>query len=289
MKKKSFLPSLLLVLLLTAISFVGCGSSSDDGDVCDNGTGTISGKITDTTGNPVQGALCSVITTTAKAQYSDTTDANGEYYIGNVPVGSWIIHITANGFSAQSVSVTVNDGTTIQVPDVELSVAVYGSVTGVVTDNEQNMPIAGATVTVGDQTAVTDSQGSYTISNALTGEQTITAEADGFEPYHLTVQVIENQTVTHNIVLSIDSTVGFGIVTGVVKNASNPWNVIPGATVTIGGKTTTTANDGTYLLTGVPDGKQLVKARHPDYDQFIGEVTVLTDQSFTYNIELKHC
>ena len=158
-----------------------------------------------------------------------------------------------------------------------------------VTDNETNQPIAGATVTIGEETAVTDSDGTYTISNATAGEQTITTEANGYEPYHLTVTVVENQTITHNITLTAVFDVAYGTVTGVVRNGSNPWNPIPGATVTLAGKTTTTGADGAYLLTNIPEGKQIIRARHPDYDSYVGEVEVLPDQSLLFNITLRHC
>jgi hypothetical protein len=69
--------------------------------------GRIGGTITDRDGNPLAGALVKIA---GHNEYSDVTDANGEYKFGGVPVGTWPkVVVTAAGYEPHSEAVTVTE------------------------------------------------------------------------------------------------------------------------------------------------------------------------------------
>jgi hypothetical protein len=90
---------------------------------------------------------------------------------------------SADGYESQSSGVTVEADDDLDV-DFTLDAIATGSISGTVTDAESGDAIEDASVSVdgADLSAVTDVDGSYTISDVPTGEQTVTASAEGYEP-----------------------------------------------------------------------------------------------------------
>ena len=69
--------------------------------------GRIGGTVTDSDGNPIAGAVVKIA---GHNQYSDVTDANGEYKFGGVPVGTWPkVVASAAGYEPHSEAVTVTE------------------------------------------------------------------------------------------------------------------------------------------------------------------------------------
>jgi extracellular elastinolytic metalloproteinase len=74
--------------------YAGSDGSSDAAPVADfntppppgTPTGRIAGTVTDSEGNPLEGA---VVRIAGHSEFSDTTDANGDYKITGVPEGTW--------------------------------------------------------------------------------------------------------------------------------------------------------------------------------------------------------
>jgi hypothetical protein len=92
-KLSSCIPVLLLALFLTA------GACWADG--------TVSGKIQDANGNPIEGAIVRV----ADGQERTTTDGSGMYSL-RVPSGSVQILIVAQGYNSTGTTLRVSDGET---------------------------------------------------------------------------------------------------------------------------------------------------------------------------------
>ncbi len=82
-----------------------------------------------------------------------------------------------------------------------------GSIEGTV-DNEEGAVISGATVTVEgtDLSATTDGEGDYVLENVPTGDQEVTASADGYHSQTEKVTVEENENITQNFTLSEKAT-----------------------------------------------------------------------------------
>jgi hypothetical protein len=73
------------------------------------GYGTLTGQVTDSQGNPVAGAQVSTIPVSS----TTTTDANGNYTLTNVGVGSYgVVVASANGYNATYVNATVTQNNT---------------------------------------------------------------------------------------------------------------------------------------------------------------------------------
>ena len=76
-----------------------------------------------------------------------------------------------------------------------LGVADFGTVTGRVVDTQSQLPISGATISVGNivaVTAVTD-QGGFVLRNVPVGTQEIRIDAVGWQRYKTSISVTKNQ------------------------------------------------------------------------------------------------
>ncbi|MDF1558237.1 MAG: carboxypeptidase-like regulatory domain-containing protein [ANME-2 cluster archaeon] len=62
-------------------------------------------------GDPIEGALVQLVD---YPQYNDTTDVNGNYTIPNVPIGTYLISASAEGYATNTSSVIVSDGVTTE-------------------------------------------------------------------------------------------------------------------------------------------------------------------------------
>jgi len=76
-----------------------------------------------------------------------------------------------------------------------------GTSVGIVTDSADGMPVAGATVSDGVRTALTDASGQYIITGVPEGTYTLTASAPGFFSVSEVISVVAEQTVTANFAL----------------------------------------------------------------------------------------
>ena len=149
-----------------------------------------------------------------------------------------------------------------------------GSIAGTITDSVTNAPIVGAKVTAGccGRSATTGEDGTYIITGVLAGDYTVKAMKCGeyaMKAYPTEVHVEEGQAVTGiDIALApMGGGGGDGSISGTVydKRTNEP---IAGVKVTTGGchgGSATTAEDGTYTITGLADGSYTVKAMKTGY------------------------
>ncbi|MCE1246908.1 MAG: carboxypeptidase regulatory-like domain-containing protein [Firmicutes bacterium] len=286
MSKVRVLLSLMVVALLALGFIAGCGSSSDDGGGSDNSTGTITGTVTDQNNQPISGALCTVTTTDAKGYVTDTTDNSGVYQLLHVPVGSWPMTITATGFVTQTQTVTVTGGQTSEVPDVQMPVQGYGTVSGTVySELIGGTTISGATVTVGTVTVTSGTTGTYSAADVAAGTQTVSATATGYVAYSSTVTVVADTTVSKDITMTPSSTAsptpspGYGNVSGKVIDANGAG--IADVTISLQKGTATTDSNGAYLMENLTPGVRTLAYAKTGYDSKTQDVTVEADTTVT--------
>ncbi|MCE1247477.1 MAG: carboxypeptidase regulatory-like domain-containing protein, partial [Firmicutes bacterium] len=161
----------------------------------------------------------------------------------------------------------------------------YGIVTGTVTSNDGSGVVAGATVTIGELTATTATDGTYTLSNVPAGNQTIACTATNFQPYHGTVTVVADTTVTADITLSPVTTgsptpsPGYGNVTGKVVDANGTG--LADVTVSLQKGTVTTDANGAYLYENLTPGVRTLAYAKTGYDSKTQDVTVEADTTVT--------
>lgn len=160
--------------------------------------GSISGTVTDSAGNPVEGAEISVTDAeTGTVVETMLTDGDGTYTVTVAGDREYTVRADGSGvgLSIEQQTVQVGPGETVENVDFTL-VASDGSIAGQVV-NEGGVPIQGVTVRIIDpdtdttlQSLTTDSQGRYSAS--VPGDRTYDVEADGTAVQYST----ERQSVT---------------------------------------------------------------------------------------------
>jgi len=139
------------------------------------GPGAVTGRVLDTSGNPIAGASVffsngspAVVAATA------TTDATGTYTIAALTAGTYSVTASATGFgSSAPVSVVIVGGTTTTVTDITLGAVVNGTLGGLVTGTGSTAPLAGVTLTI------TNTGTGQKVTPAPTTTGTATAASDG--------------------------------------------------------------------------------------------------------------
>ncbi len=238
-------------------------------------TGTIVGKVTDSTGSPLSGAVVSY----SGGQAS--TDANGNYSLADVPAGAVQLTAAMSGYASQTETVNVTAGQTVTAPTFALSAVATGSITGLVTDTSNN-PLSGVTVAYSGGSATTDTTGHYTLNNVPEGSVALTASLTGYQSASETVSVTANQTTTAPTMQLAAAPVGS--IKGQVTNTSG--QALAGATVAYGGASTTSDSSGNYTLSNVPAGTVQVTASLSGYQTATQNVTVTAGQATTANFTL---
>jgi Carboxypeptidase regulatory-like domain len=137
-----------------------------------SGLGTISGQVT-ASSKAASGVL--VVASGTSAGYSSVTDKIGDYWIYNVPAGTYIIKAWETGYNSSSVNVTLASSGNSQSDNLDLTAGASGSVSGSVTflattnievdvslvNPQTKETITGLTTTTSNYT--------YTISNVPAG------------------------------------------------------------------------------------------------------------------------
>lgn len=217
--------------------------------------GNITGTIVDTSGNAIQGASVTGSGLTA------LTDASGSYALNDVPGGAVTLVASAAGFSPATETVTATTGNTVAAPTMALA-SNLGNVIGKVMA-AANAPIAGATVTFGGGTAITDSTGSFSFTNIPAGTIQLVASASGFQSVIQNVTVTGGNTTTANFILAVANNAP-GTVTGTVTNIQT-HGVIVGASVKWNTTSATSNSGGVYSIANVAGGTQTVTASAAGY------------------------
>ncbi len=177
--------------------------SGSDIQTCSGSTavGQIDGRVVDAgTGSGIPDATVSV-----NSGQSTTTDGNGDYTLGNVPVGNRTVTASTGGYVSQQQQVSVTEAAT-STADFSLvqetGSGATGSIKGTVT-NSNGQKLAGVSVeTDSGHSAVSNRGGKYTIQNVPEGSRTVTASISGYVSQQTVVQVIAGKTVTVNFILS---------------------------------------------------------------------------------------
>ncbi len=236
-------------------------------------TGTITGKVTNTSGAPVQGA-----SVTAGGNGA-ITGSDGAYSV-TAPTGSANLTAALGGYQSASETVTVTAGQSTTAPTLQLTPINPGNITGSVQDSNAHA-LSGATVTAGGLNTLTAADGTYALNNLPAGSTTITASLTGFQNGSANVTVVAGTTTPAPTITLTSSS---GTITGTVKSSSGA--VISGASVGFGGGTTTTNASGVYTLTGVPVGTVQIVASASGFQSATQNVTVTSGNTSTANFTL---
>ncbi|HEX7284534.1 MAG TPA: carboxypeptidase regulatory-like domain-containing protein [Candidatus Angelobacter sp.] len=241
--------------------------------------GTAAGKVTNAaTGAPISGAKVTYGTNSA------TTDASGNYSLGNLPAGTLQLTASATGYLNTVQTVTITPGGTTTANFVLITVT--GTITGRVTNASTGAGLAGATVSYSGGSTKADTNGYYTLSAVNPGTYTVTATLTGWVTESTSVTVVSGGTVTGNIKLATG-----GKAAGKVTNKSG--GAISGATVKVTGGivpttvTITTNSTGNYDSGWVPIGNYSITVSKSGFTTQTKNTTVTTGGTVTVNFTLQ--
>jgi hypothetical protein len=250
--------------------------------------GTVSGNVTDVSGNPVPAGV--TVTISGVLNATTVADGVGHYAFSFVPLGAVTVDATDTKGNHGRTAATVT--ATAQTITANVQYLGQGTVTGVVSDGLGN-PAAGASVMLYNNgtlqqrlTATTNSVGQYSFSNVFIGSLNLTAQsAQSSTTGNANATILTNgQTVTANIALQPAAPL-----TGTIYRADGTTPVAA-ATVSLSSSalTATTDANGVYSFPSVPLGTYNVVA-HDSASPDSGQTTVklaTAGQTVTLNVNL---
>lgn len=209
---------LLFVFLVLTCSISGCGGGGSESDLGGGiSNGGLTGKVQGAGAQgilPVLGATVVAVRSEANPVSRTTqTDANGDFVLSNLPLGTYSVGYTATGFapiqagSSQAQTVVIESGRFQALPAVTLTATTGGFSTSggnvVVTllDAATGEPVNTATVTAGLASSSSASNGTYTLAVPGTGATPVglSAQAEGYDPNSLDpreVTFVPGQAIT---------------------------------------------------------------------------------------------
>ena len=118
------------------------------------------------------------------------TASDGAFFISGVPTGNARARVIATGYLEETELFTVlaDDATpplALQLTPGTTTVAVNG----LVRNSETLLPVSGASISLGGQSATSQGDGSFTVPDVQVGDQTLTVTATGYDPYLALVRV----------------------------------------------------------------------------------------------------
>jgi hypothetical protein len=222
----------------TTVTVVAATTTAAPGITLVSGSGSISGSVKTTAGAAIVGASVGFGGGTA------TTDANGNYTLTGVPVGTVQLVASASGFQSVTQSVTVSGGATSTANFTLAAGAATGTVTGRITNASSGAIVTGATVSWSGGSTTSNSTGIYTLSNVTAGTQNITAVKTGYLSHTLAIGVTGGATSTLNIPIATAGKIS-------VKVVTSSGAAVSGATITIKGGVIATSVSGSSSSTGL--------------------------------------
>ena len=228
--------------------------------------GKITGVVRDAgTGAPINGAEVYV------GERYATTKSDGIYTLKVPSDASYTLNVYADGYYSGRGNVSV-PGQGEATLDFYLE-AQTGAIGGVVRDEDTNAAISGVTVTCGDKTATTNSQGVYTLEDVPVGTRSVTFRMSGYAAKGpQTVEVKVNQTASLNVSLKKNT---YAILDFSAYDAETNEKVSIPVIIKVDGKDDACQNSGDkdYRLI-LSAGKHTISFKSTYYKQFSITISV---------------
>ncbi|MBM7553900.1 carboxypeptidase regulatory-like domain-containing protein [Thalassobacillus pellis] len=248
---------------------------------------SVSGRVTDNDGNPVPEATVQVLDLNGVLIATGFANAEGNYTIGNLPVGTFTVVANAPSFGQVITGIDLEPGEELANINFVL-VPNPGSINGQITNLTTGNPIEGATVTILDgisqlpvSVTTTTLFGNYTVSGLSPGPYIVTASRTGFGTGQLGAFVLSDTTVTADIALTPNP----GTITGTVVDTNG--DPITDTRIQVGiydennilVVSLLANSDGTYTVPGLAPGGYFVVASAPNFSSSIASAFVESGQT----------
>ncbi len=146
--------------------------------------------------------------------------------------------------------------------------------------------IAGATISLGEQSVVTTSTGLFEFSSVPMGSFTLSATAAGFQARSVTRSTAVGVTWA-SFGLSKESATGTAVLQGVIYQGSDSSDRVPNASVSLSsGETTAADSTGFYKLTGLSAGPVTISASASGLESASIERTLVDGETEWGSVEL---
>ena len=180
MKQKTKANKLMVYLFGICLAFSNISCSGDeDSNTTNLGNGDVSGIVTDDKNAPLEG----VTVTVNDADISDITDASGSYNLKGLPIGKHILTFSRTDYQTVSCTLTSKqfyEGTANISTSLRYAAA---KITGKVLDAQNGKkPLEGASVSIGGEPVLTNSDGIFTISQLPLDNYTVTITYNDYNP-----------------------------------------------------------------------------------------------------------
>ncbi|WP_332909930.1 carboxypeptidase-like regulatory domain-containing protein [Nocardia asteroides] len=228
----------------------------------DTGSGVVDGHVRREDGQPLPGAVLTLIDHNGRQVARTSSAADGGYAISAPTPGGYVLIVSAMGHQPTAVNVSVGE----RPQRVDLSLAGSGELTGVVRTAGHGTPLPGATVTVTDPrgevigAAVTGGDGAYACHGVVSGVYTLVAAAEHRRPSAITLTVPDSGVLRQDIELS-----AMAVLTG--SALADDGRGVPDALVSVldaAGEVTATARtdeNGRYVVADLLEGEYTVITR----------------------------
>ncbi len=252
--------SLFIILLLISSAHLS-GSMPANAE----GLLPIAGYVRDFTGNPVAGALVTLINEGGdSAGPSDTTytAADGLFHFINKPEGVYSFNVSADGFlsfqdsvqmtfeTRRLINVTLNKNNEYEEGTLYLGKST-GNLTGTVICDDNDDPVPDAVVSSGEKFVQTNDAGSFRMNDLGIGVKAIKIQKNGFEKLEREITITPK---TQNLVIRLTRIVKYSTVLGRVKILDRKDHECPPIKVYMGGKTAVTDYKGSFRFENVREG-----------------------------------
>ena len=302
---KTFFKTCLVTAVLGSLVLTGTSCQKDE-TPAGEGNGTITGTVTDTNGNAVDGVSVSA----SNSESTATTGADGTYTLSNVPVATLSVTFEKEGYQTSSITVPASrfsNGTAT----VNATLTVAGAkITGTVLDGaNENAPLEGATVTLNNGTsATTDADGTFTIENLTVREYTLSVCAEGYIASSITVSEadFDNEETTATVSVTLYKTVLLpGLTLADLQNADIwyyneykggrngdnypmfDWSSDYMATLDFRGAWAE-QNEGTAIQIQNNEEQQSNPADHNNFDSFVFGRKMITDDNKIMSLKIRN-
>ncbi|MFI5500944.1 collagen binding domain-containing protein [Nocardia asteroides] len=236
--------------------------ASPTGELSGTGSGVVDGRVRREDGQPLPGAVLTLIDQNGRQVARASSAADGGYAISAPTSGGYVLIVSAVGHQPTAVNVSVGE----LAQRVDVSLAGSGELSGVVRTAAHGSPLPGATVTVTDPrgevigAAVTGGDGAYACHGVVSGVYTLVAAAEHMRPSAITLTVPDSGVLRQDIELS-----AMAVLTG--SALADDGSAVAGALVSVldaTGKVTAsvrTDENGRYVVADLLEGEYTVITR----------------------------